>query len=74
MSRIRENIDADPEVNITEAAEAAGVAASTFYRWLKTPPQRLETGAVAAVADYLHEARGHEDFVTLWRRASLRVK
>lgn len=73
MNMIRDNVKADPDVNISEAAEAAGVAVSTFYRWLATPPQKIDTAAVAAVADYLHEARGHEDFVTLWRRAQAAI-
>lgn len=71
---IRENIGNDPTVNVTSAAEAAGVAPSSFYRWLATPPQKIDVTQVAAVADYLHDEYGHSDFASLWRDAQSLIK
>lgn len=67
MNAISKAIEND-DVNITEAARAAGVAPSTFYRWLRTPPNKIDVAAIAGLADWLHETYGHEDFATLWRR------
>lgn len=74
MSTIRENIDDDPTVNRSQVAEQAGMAVSTFYRWLANPPKKIDTIQLSAVADYLHDTYGHEDFATLWRRIQKTVQ
>lgn len=74
MNTIRENVDSDEAINRTRVAKASGIAASTFYRWLESPPDKIDAAAIAAVADYLHEHHGYEDFVTRWRRAARTIK
>lgn len=74
MRMIQENIANDERVNVTRAAEETGVAVSTFYRWLKTPPKKLDVIQVAALADYLHDSYGHQNFAKLWRDAETRIK
>lgn len=74
MARIALNIENDPQVNRTLAAGAAGVAPSSFYRWLSTPPKKLDVAAVSAVADFLHDEYGHPDFATIWRNVAAQIK
>lgn len=74
MSAIREAIDSDPEVSRAEAAKAAGIPISTFYRWLKDPPEKMDAAALAAVADYLHKKHGHANFEALWRLATAAIE
>ena len=74
MRMLQENIANDQDVNVTRAAEEVGVARSTFYRWLKTPPAKIDVIQVASLADYLHEAYGHPNFAALWRDAEARIK
>ena len=74
LAQIALNIDNDPNVNKTRAAEAAGVAASSFYRWLARPPKKVDAAAVAALADFLHDVYGHEDYPALWRDVIARIK
>lgn len=74
MRMIRENIANDDRVNVTRAAEEAGMSPKTFYRWLKTPPQKLDIIQVATLADYLHSSYGHQNFAALWRDVESRIK
>jgi len=74
MRRIQENIAKDDRVNVSQAAEEAGMAPSTFYRWLKKPPQKVDVIQVATLADYLHDAYGHESFAKLWRDVESAIK
>lgn len=74
LSAIRQAIDNDPDVSRAEAAKASGIAQSTFYRWLKNPPEKTDAAAIAAVADYLHKKHGHPDFAALWRQATAAIK
>lgn len=74
MRIIQENIAGDDRVSITSAAEAVGVAPSSFYRWLKTPPQKIDIVQVATLADYLHDVYGHENFAKLWRDVEASIK
>lgn len=74
MRRIQQNIAEDDRVNVARAAEEAGIAVSTFYRWLKTPPQKIDVIQVATLADYLHDTYGHENFAKLWRDAEAGIK
>lgn len=70
MRLIREEIDSNPDINRIEAARAAGIPKSTFYRWLSAPPEKIDTASIAAVADWLHDAHGFRDFAALWRHVS----
>jgi hypothetical protein len=74
MRMIRENIANDDRVNVTRAAEEAGMSSKTFYRWLKTPPQKLDIIQVATLADYLHNTYGHQNFAALWRDVESRIQ
>jgi len=68
LNKIRDNIETNATtVNKTQAAEAAGVAPSTFYRWLASAPSKIDVTAIAALADWLHDEYGHADFAALWR-------
>jgi hypothetical protein len=70
LNKIRDNIETNATtVNKTQAAEAAGVAPSSFYRWLANPPAKIDVTAIAALADWLHDEYGHSDFAALWREA-----
>ncbi|MDR7189735.1 hypothetical protein J2Y46_002561 [Microbacterium sp. BE35] len=71
---LRANIKNDPQVNVTRAAAEAGVAPSTFYRWLSSPPQSIDMVQVVAVSDFLHDEYGHADFATIWRDVAARIK
>lgn len=73
MRMLQENIANDDQVNVMQAAEEAGIAGSTFYRWLKTPPKKIDVIQVATLADYLHEAYGHPNFAALWRDVEARI-
>ena len=74
MRMIQENIALDDRVNVTLAAAEAGVAPSTFYRWLRKPPNKIDMVQVATLADYLHAAYGHQNFAALWRDVESRIK
>lgn len=74
MRLIYENVLGADGLNVAEAAAAGGVPVSTFYRWLKTPPKKIDLTAIAAVADYLHDAHGYEDFGQMWRRVCTYIK
>lgn len=68
MHKIRDNIESNSTtVNKTRAAEAAGVSPSSFYRWLASPPEKIDVAGLAALADWLHDEYGHADFAALWR-------
>lgn len=74
MNKIRFNIETNATtVNKTRAAEAAGVAASSFYRWLANPPEKIDVAGLAALADWLHDEYGHADFAALWRETRAEV-
>ena len=74
MRIIRKNIDEDPTVNVSQAAREAGLARSTFYRWLATPPQKIDVVQLATLADFLHDSYGHPDFAAIWRDVVSRIK
>lgn len=69
---IKENIDDDPRVTVTDVASAVGLSTKTFYRWLQNPPDRIDVTQVAAAADWLSERFGHANFAALWVRAMKR--
>lgn len=70
MRIIRANIDATPDINITEAAKSAGISPSTLYRWLEAPPEKIDMAAIASLADWLHDTHGYQDFIAVYRQAS----
>jgi hypothetical protein len=61
-------------LNLADAAEAAGVAPKSFYRWLKTPPKKIDLTAVVAVADYLHDVHGYANFIRRWEDVTGSIK
>lgn len=73
MRMIQDNIAKDERVNVTRAAEEVGISAKTFYRWLKTPPEKIDMIQVAMLADYLHDFYGHQNFAALWRDVESRI-
>jgi hypothetical protein len=63
----------DPDITVVAAAAAADIPQSSLYRWLKTPPKKIDGASVAALADWLHAAYGYQDFAALWREVSARI-
>ncbi|WP_442575909.1 hypothetical protein ACSBPH_01790 [Microbacterium sp. F51-2R] len=75
MRIIRDTIENTPDLNKVAAAQAAGIAPSSFYRWLSdATPKKVDVIQISALADYLHDEHGAEDFVTLWRRVTRAIK
>lgn len=74
LELVRENVYTEFKGDLPRAADAVGIPQSTFYRVMKQTPDKIDVIFLSAVADWLHDNAGYEDFATLWRRATREVE
>lgn len=74
LQLVREGLQDEVGDDLSVAADAVGVARSTFYRLLAKTPEKIDVIFLASVADWLHDAYGHEDFATMWRRVTREIQ